>query len=60
MTQNLAGSQHDLIRDMLLDGSMTQVEMANVAGCSDRTIRNIAANLQLFGRTRAPANSAGR
>jgi hypothetical protein len=57
---NLAVSQHDLVCDMLLDGSLMQVEMANVAGCSDRTIRNIAANLQLFGRTKAPANGARR
>jgi transposase len=60
MAPNLAVSQHDLVRDMLLDGSLTQVEMANVAGCSDRTIRNIATNLRLFGRTKAPANGAGR
>jgi hypothetical protein len=31
-----------------------------VAGCSDRTIRNIGSNIQLFSETRAPANSAGR
>jgi transposase len=60
MAPNLAVSQHDLIRDMLLDGSLSQVDMAKVAGCSDRTIRNIAANLRMFGRTKAPANGAGR
>jgi transposase len=60
MAPNLARSQHDLIRDMILDGSLTQVKMANVAGCSDRTIRNIDTNMRLFGNTRAPANGAGR
>jgi transposase len=45
---------------MILDGSLTQVEMANAAGCSDRTIRNIDTNMRLFGDTRAPANGAGR
>jgi transposase len=60
MAPNLAVSQHDLIRDMLLDGSLTRADMAKVAGCSDRTIRNIATNLRLFGRTKAPANGAGR
>jgi transposase len=60
MAPNLARSQHDLVRDMILDGSLTQVKMANVAGCSDRTIRNIDTNMRLFGNTRAPANGAGR
>jgi transposase len=60
MAPNLARSQHDLIRDMILDKSLSQVEMANVAGCSDRTIRNIGSNIRLFGETRAPANGAGR
>jgi hypothetical protein len=60
MAPNLAVSQHDLIRDMLLDASLTRADMAKVAGCSDRTIRNIATNLRLFGRTKAPANGAGR
>ena len=60
MAPNLALSQHDLIRDMILDGSLTQQQMADVAGCSDRTIRNIATNVRLFGSTRAPANGAGR
>jgi hypothetical protein len=60
MAPNLARSQHDLIRDMILDGSLTQVGMANVAGCSDRTIRNIGSNMRLFGKTKAPTNGAGR
>jgi hypothetical protein len=58
MAPNLAVSQHDLIRDMLLDRSMTQTNMAKVAGCNYRTIRNIVANLRLLGRTKAPANGA--
>jgi hypothetical protein len=60
MASNLARSQHDLIRDMILAGSLIQAEMANVAGCSDRTIRNIDTNMRLFSNTRAPANGAGR
>jgi transposase len=60
MAPNIAKSQHDLIRDMILDRSLTQVEMANAAGCSERTIRNIDTNMRLFGDTRAPANGAGR
>lgn len=60
MAPNLAESQHHLIRDMILDGSLTQVDMADAAGCSERTIRNIATNVRLFGKTKAPANGAGR
>jgi hypothetical protein len=60
MAPSLAESQHQLIRDMILSGSLTQVEMANVAGCSDRTIRNVRSNVRLFGKTKAPANSAGQ
>jgi hypothetical protein len=33
--------------------------MANVAGCSGRTIRNIDTNMRLFGTTKAPSNGAG-
>lgn len=60
MAPNLAESQHNLIRDMLLDRSLKQIDMANIAGCSDRTIRNIASNLRVYSKTRAPANGAGR
>jgi hypothetical protein len=60
MAPNLARSQHDLIRDMILDESLTQVKIANVASYSDRTIRNIDTNMRLFGNTRAPANGARR
>lgn len=59
MAPNLAESQHQLIHDMILSVYLTQVEMADVAGCSERTIRNIASNVRLFS-TRAPANRAGR
>jgi transposase len=60
MAPNLAKSQHQLIHDMILSESLTQVEMADVAGCSERTIRNITSNVQLYGTTKAPGNRAGR
>jgi len=47
MAPNLAESHHQLIHDMILSGSLTQVEMADVAGCSERTIRNLASNVRL-------------
>jgi transposase len=58
MPRHLSASQHDLIRDMILSKSLNQADMAAVAGCSDRSIRAIATNLRLFGRTKAPANGA--
>ena len=60
MAPNLAESQHIVIRDMILDGSLKQREMADAASCSDRTIRNMNANIRAFGSTKAPANGAGR
>jgi transposase len=60
MAPNLAVSQHELIRDMILSKSLKQTDMAAVARCSDRSIRAIASNLRCFGSTKAPANGVGR
>ena len=60
MAPNLAASQHVLIRDMILSKSLTTSQMANVAGCSERTIRSIQSNLQCFGTVKAPFNGIGR
>ncbi|RYN15552.1 hypothetical protein AA0115_g12996 [Alternaria tenuissima] len=60
MAPNLAASQHDLIRDMILDNSLTTPQMADVAGCSERSIRHIRSNLRCFGTTKAPFNGVGR
>ena len=60
MAPNLAVSQHQLIRDMILSGSLKQADIAAAAGCSERTIRAIATNLRLFGKTKAPPNGTGQ
>ncbi|THC88362.1 hypothetical protein EYZ11_012193 [Aspergillus tanneri] len=60
MAPNLAASQHELIRDMILSRSLTTAQMADVAGCSERSIRYIRSNLRLFGSVKAPPNKAGR
>lgn len=60
MAQNLAASQHKLIRDIILSRSVTTTQMADVAGCSERSIRYIRSNLRLFGSVRAPPNKPGR
>jgi transposase len=60
MAPILAESQHVMIRDMILSNSLTSVDIAAAAGCSDRSIRTIRANMQCFGSTKAPFNGAGR
>lgn len=60
MAPNLPTSRRSLIRDMILDGTLETKEMAKVATCSARTIRNIRSNLDCFNDTRAPYNGGGR
>jgi transposase len=60
MAPKISASQLELIRDMILSKSLKQVDMAAVAGCSDRSIRSIASNLRIFGNTRGPASGVGR
>lgn len=60
MAPHLASSQHDLIRDMIVDGSLTAAQMATAAGCSMRSVKAIRSNLRHFDSTTAPANGGGR
>jgi len=60
MAPNLAAAQHNQIRDMVLSGELTDVQMASIAGCSERSIQTIRLNLRLFGTTKAPPNGVGR
>ena len=60
MAPNLAESQHALTHDMILSGTLSARQMANVAGCSKRTIHSHRLNVHYFGSTRAPPNGAGR
>ena len=45
---------------MILSKSLTAAQMAEVTGCSARSIRAIRSNLRYFGTTRAPSNGVGR
>jgi hypothetical protein len=56
---NLTASQHTLIRDMIVDGSLSDDEMAKLAHYSYRTIRSSRANLLRFGSTTTPYNGRG-
>jgi hypothetical protein len=60
MAPNLAPSQHDPIRAIILDKMLKTREMANVAECSERSIKAIRSNLYYFGTTKAPPNGGGR
>jgi hypothetical protein len=60
MAPNLALSQHDLICAMVLDKKLNTHEMANVAECSERSIKAIRSNLHYFGTTKPPPNGGGR
>jgi hypothetical protein len=60
MAPNLVASQHNLIRDMILSSSLTTAQMADVAGCGERSMRNIRSNLRCFGTARDPFNNVGR
>jgi hypothetical protein len=59
MAPNLAASQHALIRDMIMDGSLPDGEMAKLAQYSSRTIRSSRANFYRFGSTTASYTGCG-
>jgi len=46
MAPNLAASQHDMIRDMIMSKSLKTDQMADVAGCSPRSVKAIRSNLR--------------
>ena len=45
---------------MILDKKLKTSEMANVAECSERSIKAICSNLHYFSTTKAPPNGGGR
>ncbi len=56
MALNLAESQHAQIRDMILS-NRPAAEIADVVGCSERSVFAIKSNLRCFGSTKAPSNA---
>lgn len=57
MAPNLASSQHDMIRDMILSNSKN-VDIVAAVGCSDRAVTRIRSHLRHFGATKAPSNGS--
>jgi len=60
MAPNLADCQHNLIHDMIISRSLTTKQMADVVGCSLRSVKRIRSNVRYFGTTKAPFNGGGR
>ncbi|KAK1838707.1 hypothetical protein CCHR01_18675 [Colletotrichum chrysophilum] len=60
MAPTPAQSQHDLICDLLTDGSFTNAEIATAARCSTHAVQRIRQRPDYFAATRAPPNGAGR
>lgn len=60
MAPNLAAAQHAETQDMIISGELTDLEIAQTAQCSERTVRRHRANLSCFGSTTAPRGRRGR
>ena len=60
MALNLAPSQHGLIHHIILGKKLKTREMADVAGCSKRSIKVIRSNLYYFRTIQVPPNGSGR
>lgn len=59
MGRHLEPWKHMLIHDMIRR-CFTTAQIADAAECSERSIRNIRANLRLFGSESPPLNRGGR
>jgi transposase len=60
MAPNLTPSQHAIIHDMIVSGTLSAPQMAEASRCSERSIKHIRSNLRYFGTTKAPHNGVGR
>jgi len=59
MAPHMADSQRNLVHDMIVGSSHTANEIANVAGCSARSVKSIRSNIRTFGTAKAPWNGGG-
>lgn len=60
MAPNLTVSQHAELEHIIRSRSLTDRQIAEVVGCSERAVRRIRSNLRHFQTTRAPHNGGGR
>lgn len=54
MAPNLAAAQHEQIHAMIQAGQFTTDQVAEVAGCSSRSVKAIRSNIRAFGTSKAP------
>ena len=59
MAPNLALSQHEQIRDMIIS-KFANATIARTVRCSTRSVQTIRSNLRCFGTIKAPPNGVGR
>ena len=59
MAPNLALSQHEQIRDMIIS-KFANATIARTVRCSTRSVQKIRSDLRCFGTTKAPPNGVGR
>jgi hypothetical protein len=59
MAPNLALSQHEQIRDMIIS-KFANATIARTVRCSTRSVQTMRSNLRCFGTTKAPPNGVGR
>jgi len=57
MALNLAIAQREQIHAMVQDGHLTAGQIAEVVGCSKRSVRAIRSNIRAFGCPRAPTTA---
>jgi transposase len=60
MAPHLAQSQRDQIHDMIRASSLCDRDIANIVGCSQRTVVRVRANVRAFGAPSAPKAAVGR
>jgi transposase len=60
MAPNLATSQRNMIRDMIVTKKLTAAQIADAVRCSVGAVKYIRSNLRCFGAVKAPCNGGGR
>jgi transposase len=60
MAPNLSAAQHEQLAGMIEFSALSDVQIAEQAGCSQRAVRRIRSNTQHFDSTEAPPNGSGR
>ena len=60
MAPNLSVAQHEQLAGMIEFSALSDAQIAEQAGCSQRAVRRLRSNMQHFESTKAPPNGGGR